>query len=442
VPTDFNGYNQLNYQGATYDGAGNQTAIGGYAFIYDAENRVTSSKINSVTTAYVYDGKGHRVMKSTGAAATTYVYDAMGLLVAEDGTPSAPDSGTKYVSVDHLGSTRLVTDVAQNQEICYDYLPFGEQIGSGTDARTATCFTSTATPLTEKFTCKEREGSENDFSDYFGARYFSAFQERFQSIDPSFESTILERPETWNRYSYVYNHPLSLTDPDGECPACIGALVGGVVEGGIDLFSQLSNNGWQFGQINAGELTGKVLGGAVAGGLAGLTLGASLVADVAIGAAANVAGGITDRTVENLAGDYSSDPLDGDQVATDFVAGAAGGAVGHVVSGWITRAASAIHPPEPIGPNPMPGRNFRARLEARNQRIKNNEMLELTGFAGGTAVGTGFGHWVNHALTAGLSNSFDWIKKPQPWNGMLPSWWSFITFGCGCTPAVESTIYY
>jgi len=219
-------------------------------------------------------------------------------------------------------------------------------------------------------------------------------------------------------------------------------LVGGIVGGGIDLYSQLSSNGWQVSQINKGELTGKVIGGAVAGGLAGLTLGASLVADVAIGAAANVAGGITDRAVENLAGNYSSDPLDGDEVATDFVAGAAGGALGHVVSAGITRAADAIHPPEPIGPNPLPGRNFRARLQARNHRLRNQEMRELTAFAGGTAVGTGFGEWVNHALTFGLSNSFGWISTPQPWNGMRPSWWSFFTFGCGCTPVVESTIHF
>jgi hypothetical protein len=155
VPTNFNGSNQLAYQGATY-AAGDQTAIGGYTFGYDAENRMTSSAINSTTTSYVYDGNRHRVMKSTGTAATTYIYDAMGLLVAEYGTPSAADFGTKYVSVDHLGSTRLVTDVAQNQEICYDFLPFGELIPAGTDGR-AGCYSSTATPLTQKVTGMERD---------------------------------------------------------------------------------------------------------------------------------------------------------------------------------------------------------------------------------------------------------------------------------------------
>ena len=102
---------------------------------------------------------------------TTYVYDAMNQLIAEYGTPT--DYGTKYISVDHLGSTRLVTDVDQNQEICYDYLPFGEQIASGTDGRSG-CYASTGTPLTQKFTGKERDAESG--LDCFGARYFSGAQ--------------------------------------------------------------------------------------------------------------------------------------------------------------------------------------------------------------------------------------------------------------------------
>ena len=445
TPTALTQYSNNRWMGtgASYDAEGNQTTLPVRTFTYDAENRLTaSSQPNTGAIQYAYDGEGRRIQKTVGAATTVFVYDAMGQLAAEYGASTA--GGTQYVISDTLGSTRLLLNSAGAVAERLDYLPFGEELEVGIGGRTSDyssiVYPSNPDQQDVKFTGKEREGSEDDFSDYFGARYFSAFQGRFQSIDPSFESAILEHPETWNRYSYVYNHPLSLTDPDGECPACIGALVGGIVEGGIDLVSQLRQNGGQWSQIDKGELTGTVLGGAVAGGLAGLTLGASLVADVAVGAAANVAGGITDRTVENLAGDYSSDPLDGDEVATDFVAGAAGGAFGHVVSGWITRAASAIHPPEPIGPNPMPGRNFRARLAARNQRIKAHETLALTGFAGGTAAGTGFGHWVNNALTVGLSNSFQWMTKPQPFDAVLPSWRSFVLFGCGCIPVVTSTL--
>ena len=213
VPTNFNGSNQMTYQGATYDGAGNQTAIGGYGFTYDAENRMTASKLSGATASYVYDGDGRRVTKTMGGATTSYVYDAMGQLVAEYGTPT--DSGTKYVSVDHLGSTRLVTDSSGNPERCYDFLPFGEEILSGTDGRSATCFTSPATPLTQKFTGKEREGTESDLSDYFGARYFSALQGRFTSPDRGNVGTNIRNPQTWNAYAYVNNSPLASIDPNG-----------------------------------------------------------------------------------------------------------------------------------------------------------------------------------------------------------------------------------
>jgi len=168
-------------QGSAYV-AGNQTAIGGYAFGYDAENRMISSTVNGGTTQYGYDGDGRRVTKTMAGATTTYVYDAMGQLVAEYGALTALDSGTKYVTVDHLGSTRLVTDSSGNPERCYDYLPFGEEIASGTDGRTGNCFTSAATPLTQKFTGKERDAETG--LDYFGARYMSSAQGRFTSPDP------------------------------------------------------------------------------------------------------------------------------------------------------------------------------------------------------------------------------------------------------------------
>src|SRR5437773_10226957 len=46
-------------------------------------------------------------MKNVGGAITTYVYDAQGQLAAEYG--AATDSGTSYLTADHLGSTRLAT---------------------------------------------------------------------------------------------------------------------------------------------------------------------------------------------------------------------------------------------------------------------------------------------------------------------------------------------
>lgn len=51
--------------------------------------------------------------------------------------------------------------------------------------------------------------------DYFGARYYASAQGRFTIADPLFASGRPNNPQSWNRYSYVLNRPLSLIDPDG-----------------------------------------------------------------------------------------------------------------------------------------------------------------------------------------------------------------------------------
>ena len=134
---------------------------------YDAENRLISSTISGATTQYGYDGDGRRVTKTQGSQTTTYVYDAMGQLVAEYGGVST-GTGTQYVTTDMLGSTRLVTDASGNPVACYDYLPFGEQIASGTNGRTASCYSPSTDPLTQKFTGQERDAETgNDFFQAF-----------------------------------------------------------------------------------------------------------------------------------------------------------------------------------------------------------------------------------------------------------------------------------
>src|ERR1051326_4454664 len=61
------------------------------------------------------------------------------------------------------------------------------------------------------FTGKERD-SESGL-DNFGARYNASSMGRFMSADPM--GGHLEDPQTLNRYSYVRNNPLNLTDPTG-----------------------------------------------------------------------------------------------------------------------------------------------------------------------------------------------------------------------------------
>ncbi len=85
--------------GIQYDAAGNLTAIGGFTFAYDAENRLVSSTLNSITTNYVYDGEGRRVKKTRAGQTTAFVYDGLGRLVAEyEGTTAL--TGTVHLVQD------------------------------------------------------------------------------------------------------------------------------------------------------------------------------------------------------------------------------------------------------------------------------------------------------------------------------------------------------
>lgn len=206
--------------GFAYDSVGNLTSdpsTPGNGIAYDAENRQTSYTKSGVgTTSYSYDGEGRRVKKVTGSPAVTtvYVYDVTGRLVAEyNDSQQQPTGGTKYLTSDHLGSTRVVT--AQNQGVAarYDYLPFGEEIGAGVGSRTVQMGYGASDTTRQKFTSKERDTESG--LDYFLARYYSGAQGRFISADPLITSGKPKDPQSWNRYSYTLNNPMVLIDPDG-----------------------------------------------------------------------------------------------------------------------------------------------------------------------------------------------------------------------------------
>ena len=151
--------------GWSYDSAGNSLSdplSGSYA--YDAENRQkTATVTGSGTTQYSYDGEGRRVVSNGLYGQTVFVYDAHGELAAEYGVVGGPSTGTEYLTADHLGSTRMVTDSQGNCLERHDYLAFGveENRGSGS------CYDYNA-GVRQKFTGKERDAETG--LDYFGAQ--------------------------------------------------------------------------------------------------------------------------------------------------------------------------------------------------------------------------------------------------------------------------------
>jgi RHS repeat-associated protein len=138
----------------------------------------------------------------------------MGQLIAEYSTvASSGAGGTSYLTADHLGSTRVVTDSGGNVKARHDYLPFGEEIPATIGGRSSIPGYTANDTTKQRFTGKERDGESG--LDYFLARYYSSAQGRFTGPDPTLLSVNGHNPQSWNRYTYVLNNPLIYIDPLG-----------------------------------------------------------------------------------------------------------------------------------------------------------------------------------------------------------------------------------
>lgn len=237
--------NRVNGMG--YDLAGNVSSDGGNAREYDGENRMKKAWGSSNWNYYVYDADGKRVRRIIGAGATEtwQVYGIDGELAAEypvNGTANMPQKEygyrdgqmlviggcdvVRWIVADHLGTPRIEVDVTGMLDNPatpsvvegirrHDYLPFGEEltVGMGNGSIRSTTQGYTADCVRQRFTGYERDNETG--LDFAQARYYSNVQGRFTSVDPLMASGHAGSPQSWNRYSYTLNRPLSLVDPTG-----------------------------------------------------------------------------------------------------------------------------------------------------------------------------------------------------------------------------------
>jgi RHS repeat-associated protein len=130
-------------------------------------------------------------------------------------TGSSSTSNVEWLITDHLGTPRMVLDQTGSLTALkrHDYLPFGEELFAPTSGRTAAQGYASDDGVRQHFTAKERDVETG--LDYFGARYYASIQGRFTAADPLLSSGRSLQPQSWNRYSYVVNRPLSVVDPNG-----------------------------------------------------------------------------------------------------------------------------------------------------------------------------------------------------------------------------------
>ena len=232
--------NRITAAGLLYDGSGNLLSDGQRSYQWDAENRMTSAAAQGTTTTYQYDYRGRRVRKTVPGNPgddRLYFYEATGEVLWEFPVGAGNDqdllrvylngrlifenkipAGARFFHLDHLGTPRIKVDLFTPTVTSRDtYYPFGRQLNAP-DLHP------------RRFTGKERDvenrTSDRPGLDYFGARYCDSWMGRFTSVDPSIASVDLSDPQSWNRYSYVFNRPTALTDPDGRNPAALALVPG------------------------------------------------------------------------------------------------------------------------------------------------------------------------------------------------------------------------
>ena len=236
------------------------------------------------------------------------------------------------------------------------------------------------------------------------ARYYVPGVGRFASADSLVPAPA--SPQSFNRYSYVYNNPLNATDPSGHCPWCIvtGAIGGGVT--GATYYWTTPAAERNLGDALVVVGTG-FIGGALIGSGVGAASGAAIMSTALATNTAALIGAGTGAIVASETYLLTTDQFD----RSDFLITSGGGALdGALVAhpalggtgvGAVTRRALTS--------------GGIATVQSISQNVANQEPVDLVD----TAYTTGFTMatvGISELFTGGFSRS-DWraIDRSVPW---------------------------
>ncbi|MEW6365916.1 MAG: RHS repeat-associated core domain-containing protein [Acidobacteriota bacterium] len=217
---DEEGLPDYEYQVPASDGAWDDSVD----YPYDDEPEYVPQTQPGGEPAGTGDGGGGGVPSPTpGAEITYYIYSFDGKLMAEydsDGYCNRdyiyagsrmlaewrPKTAQKfYYMQDQINSTRMVTNGSGDRIYSAAYDPYGGPQKVWID---------TYSPALG-FSGKERD--KDTGADYFGARWFAHGQYRWISTDPVIARDMaIVSPQLWNMYSYCWNNPVVVVDPDGR----------------------------------------------------------------------------------------------------------------------------------------------------------------------------------------------------------------------------------
>ena len=213
------GYNTNNHYtlgGTSYDGNGNLTADTFNTYAWDSDGNTVGFNLGgSAPINITYDAFDRIVEKNNSGTYKQILYSPIGKLALMTrqvtnnvflplpGGEQATYTGNtiRFRHYDWLGSARFESNMAEQEYGDVAYAPFGET------------YSIKNTPYLS-FTGQQQDTVSGTYD--FLYREYNPVQGRWISPDPSGLSAVdPTNPQSWNRYAYVLNNPLSNTDPLG-----------------------------------------------------------------------------------------------------------------------------------------------------------------------------------------------------------------------------------
>ena len=180
-----------------YDFQGRPLTVNSTSFIYDAFGRVAEEDSTGSVTHVLYQPDGSRFATIQNGSIQNYFMPMVNGMVEVFNS-----SGEQYIRhADWLGSSRLATDGNGNAVYSVAHAPYGE-----TYAEKGT--------LSRFFTGQTQDVIQGPTGIYdFLFREYTAGGGRWMVPDPAGLAAVdPTNPQTWNRYAYVGNNPLSNVD--------------------------------------------------------------------------------------------------------------------------------------------------------------------------------------------------------------------------------------
>lgn len=171
------------------------TALGSWAIIYEQISLVSA------------DGSVHPIYTGQTSSPLTSNLQSGGetgigsSIDVNRGHAIYPTQTTTYYTADHLGSSRLITSGNGYPVWSGVFLPYGQE------------WNPQITMNTYKFTGDEHDSESNLEHTWF--RQYEGSQGRWLSPDPYMGSMDFANPQSFNRYAYTSNSPVTSIDPSG-----------------------------------------------------------------------------------------------------------------------------------------------------------------------------------------------------------------------------------